>query len=76
MTNSAWEQAAEKAIQRIAEREGTTAAHIYGQMQAAIWAGVQNTDPAIQARWRLIPRKGGLPTPEELIIWICQQTSK
>ena len=62
---------AEKAIRIIAMREGVTAPEVRKQMKLAMLAGLCNQDPAVQARWKKIPCKGELPTPEELITYLA-----
>ena len=62
---------AEKAIRIIAMREGVTVEEVRNQMKLAMLAGLCNQDPAVQARWKKIPCKGGLPTPEELITYLA-----
>lgn len=62
---------AEGAIQAIAMEEGMTAAEARKQMELVICAGLCSQDPAVQARWRRIPSKGEVPTPEELIAYIA-----
>lgn len=58
---------AEKAIRLLAMREGKTVEEIRKQMKLAMLAGLCCQDPEVQARWRKIPCKGEVPTPEELI---------
>jgi hypothetical protein len=31
-----------------------------------------NPDPAIQAHWNNMPKKGAKPTPEEVIAYVCK----
>ena len=60
-----------KAIRMIAMREGVTAGEVRKEMERAMLAGLCSQDPAIQARWKKIPCKGQVPTPEELITYIA-----
>lgn len=62
---------AERAIQIIALREGKSVQYVRNQMKAAMLAGMCSPDPAIQARWKKIPCKGDIPTPEEVITYIA-----
>jgi len=38
--------------------------------------GINHPDPAVRAQWVKIPRKGEIPTPEDLIAYTVQQVSK
>ena len=62
---------AEKAIRSIAMREGVTTEEVRKQMKLAMLAGLCSQDPVVQARWKIIPCKGEVPTPEELITYIA-----
>lgn len=55
------------------KKHHTTVSEIYQEMEAAIQAGFNNPDPKVQAQWNKIPRKGDIPTPEELIVYVTQQ---
>lgn len=57
-------------------QEGITVAEVRKQMELAMLEGLNNPDPAIQARWKMIPCKGDIPTPEELITYIADSISK
>ena len=59
----------EKAIRHIAMREGITVEEVRKQIKLAMLAGLCSQDPDVQARWRKIPCKGSVPTPEELIAY-------
>lgn len=63
---------AERAIRTIAMQEGKTVEYIRSQMKIAMLSGLSNPDPEIQAKWKLIPCKGEIPTPEELITYLAQ----
>lgn len=62
---------AERAIELIALREGNTVKNIRDHIKIAILAGMCNSDPEVQARWKKIPCKGEVPTPEEVITYIA-----
>jgi hypothetical protein len=61
---------AEKAIIKIAERDGVTTEYVRKQIQLAMINGLCSTDPKIKAFWDSIPREKDIPTPEELIIHV------
>ena len=58
---------AEQALQEVALRNRTTVEEVRKEIKLAMLAGLCNTDPAVQAKWREIPSAGEIPTPEELI---------
>lgn len=60
-------------LKSIAEDHHTTVSEIYREMEVAIQAGFNNPDPKVQAQWNKIPRKGDIPTPEELIIYVARR---
>jgi len=62
---------AERAIRTLAMQEGKTVEYIRSQMKIAMLSGLSNQDPEIQARWKKIPCKGEVPTPEELITYLA-----
>ena len=62
---------AERTIRTLAMREGKPVEYIRKQMSLAMLAGLCNQDPDIQARWKKIPCKGDVPTPEELITYLA-----
>ena len=62
---------AERAIQMIALREGKSVKYIRDHIKIAMLTGMCNPDPAVQERWKKIPCKGEVPTPEEVITYIA-----
>ena len=62
---------AERALQATALREGKTVEYVRSQIKIAMLAGLSNQDPEIQAKWKMIPCKGEVPTPEELITYLA-----
>ncbi len=62
---------AEKALRFIAIKEGVSVEELRKQIKLAMLAGLCNQDPVIQARWRKVPCKGEVPTPEELITYLA-----
>lgn len=56
-----------RALQRMAEQQGTTVEIIRSEMQQAIDAAYD--DPINRAAWSMIPQSGNRPTPEELIAY-------
>lgn len=66
---------AERAIYTLAMQEGKTVEYIRSQMNLAMLSGLNNQDPEIQAKWKRIPCKGEIPTPEELITYLAINTN-
>lgn len=56
-------------LERVAQENHTSLSEVRREIDAAIQAGLANTDPAVQAAWRTVPYKGDVPTAEELILW-------
>jgi hypothetical protein len=58
---------AEKAIEQIAAREGTTVEKVRMHIQLAMLSGLVSKDPAVREKWKRIPCAKELPTPKEVI---------
>mgnify|MGYP002410996379 CR=1 FL=1 len=63
-------------FERIAAEENTTAEEVRREIKAAIQEGFHNPDPNVQAQWARMPRKGNIPTPDELIAYVAQQAEQ
>ena len=59
-------------IRAIAMKEGKPVEYIRSEIKKAMLSGLSNPDPEIQARWKQIPCKGDIPTPEEMISYLAQ----
>ena len=60
----------EKIIQQIAVTNRTSSREVREKMQLAMDAAMENPDPAVQAMWASIPRKGSKPTLEEFMDYL------
>ena len=45
-------------LERVAQENHTSLAEVRREIDAAIQTGLANTDPAVQAAWRTVPREG------------------
>lgn len=63
-------------FERIAAEHNTTVEEVRREMEIAIRAGFDNPDPEVQAQWAKIPRKGDIPTPDELITYVVRKAKK
>ena len=66
---------AEQALQTVAIRDGTTVEEVRKEIKLAMLAGLCNTDPAVQTKWKEIPCAGEMPTPEELITYVAEKVT-
>ena len=66
---------AEQALQTVAIRDGTTVDEVRKEIKLAMLAGLCNTDPAVQTKWKEIPCAGDVPTPEELITYVAEKVT-
>ena len=64
---------AEQALQKVALNNGTTVEDVKKEISLAIFAGMSNPDPNVQAMWKDIPHAGEFPTPEEMITYITER---
>lgn len=62
---------AEHALREVARQNNTTLEEVKKEIRLAMLAGLCNSDPAVQARWKDIPCVGEVPTPEELIAYVA-----
>jgi hypothetical protein len=63
-------------FERIAAEHHTTLEEVRREMEVAIRVGINNPDPKVQAQWAKIPRKGDIPTPDELITYVVRQAKQ
>ena len=63
---------AEEAIRKTAAKEGLAVEEIRKEIEKAILVGLRSQDPAIRERWKKIPCKSDVPTPEELIQYMAE----
>ena len=64
-----------ESIKLIAIANNTTPEEVYAEMQIALDAAYQNTDPDVQKEWSKIPMKGDRPTPEDVIPFLAMMLS-
>ena len=62
---------AEKALKKIAKRDGISVREVKREIEIAVAAARENPDPKSQAFWNAIPCRGEQPTPEEVITYIA-----
>lgn len=62
-------------IEHLAKASNTTPEKVQYEMLLAMEAGQGSHDPAVQARWRAIPRKGDKLTLEEFIAYVANEIS-
>lgn len=67
---------AKRAIEIIAKREGVPVETVRAEIEKAIQIGMSSPSPAVQKNWRKIPKKGEVPTPEELITYAALSATK
>ena len=61
------EKELERIIAQVARQQKTAPAVVRREMEVAMEAAMADTDPAVQARWARIPRKGEKITLEEFM---------
>lgn len=66
------EQIAKKTLEAIAKKNGTSIEAVKREIDFAIAAARENSDPKVQAFWNSVPHKGEVPTPEEFIAYIAK----
>lgn len=65
-----------KILMQVAAENNTTVEEVRREISIAIEAGMHNPDPEIQKKWRAMSRTGGIPTPEEAILYLTKDTKK
>jgi ribosome recycling factor len=63
-------QKIQKALKKIAKKEGVSVGEVRREIEKAIQEARSNPDPKIQAFWNSIPYKGDELTPEDVIAHI------
>ena len=58
-------------LEEIARRHNTTVEEVRYQMQLSMDEAQKCSDPAVQAQWRAIPRKGQKLTLEEFVAYVA-----
>ncbi len=63
-------------IRMIAKEQGISVAQVRADMKMAMYAGMSNPDPAVQAKWKEFHYVGAEPTVDEFILWTASQFGK
>lgn len=63
-----------KILETIARKNNTSAENVRKEMLSAMKMGQSSKDPAVQAMWESIPRKGAELTLEEFLDYLLKQT--
>lgn len=69
-------QKIEAVLAQIARKNNTTKEHVRREMQYAMDIAMASPDPAVQARWAAVPRKGAKPTLEEFVSYMASLSPK
>ncbi|MCM1523344.1 MAG: hypothetical protein NC120_02690 [Ruminococcus sp.] len=64
---------AKKALKLTAKKAGSSYADVRREIQAAVEAAVNSGDPEAAMFMEQIPKKGRIPTPEEIIEYAVSQ---
>ncbi len=56
-------------IKEIAKKDGVSTKTVYDEMQKAIDAGFDSTDPQVRAAWSGIHFDGSRPKPEDVVAY-------
>lgn len=64
------DSAFEKIIRQIASANRVSSMEVREKMQLAMEAAMTNPDPAVQAMWDSIPKKGSKPTLDEFMDYL------
>ena len=68
-------QKIEAVLAQIARKNNTTKEHVRREMQYAMDMAMDSLNPAVQARWAAVPRKGEKPTLEEFVRYLASLTT-
>lgn len=60
-------------FEKIAAGHRITVEEVRREIEAAIQAGLHNPAPKVQAHWAGMPRKGDIPTPDELMAYLVRR---
>lgn len=63
----------EQILEQIATANQVSAGEVREKMQIAMSAALRNPDPAVQAMWNSIPKKGQTPTLDEFMEYLVEK---
>lgn len=59
-------------MEEVAWENGVSVEKVRCDIESFIAVSMQSPDPEVRARWREIPKKGEVPTPEEVILFFAK----
>ena len=71
MKNRRGKPSARDALEAVARQQGLSVDEVRSAIEEAIAAAHESSDPQARAFWSAVPRKGGIPTAEEVIAFIA-----
>lgn len=60
----------------IAEQNGVTAQEVRNEIMRAIALAMESSSENEDSIWSTMPKKGEVPTPEELILWVAAKAQE
>lgn len=60
-------------MEKVAEKNNTTADEVYAEIQKAIVYGTSHSDMEVKKNWEKIPHEKEMPSPEEVISYLVNQ---
>lgn len=63
----------EIALCKVAADHNTTVQEVRAEIQKAMMVGRNSSDPAVQAAWTQLMKRGSDPTPEAFIAFLAEQ---
>ena len=67
---------ASQMITRLAEEHGVTEAEVRSDLLEAMQAGMENSDPNVQKKWKSFHYAGEKATVEEFLAWVLSSAAK
>ena len=66
---------ASQMITRLSKLHGVSESEVRADLLTAMKAGKNNSDPAVQEKWRAFAYAGTEPTVEEFLAWVMAQSA-
>lgn len=62
----------QEAIRQVARKNGVSPEEVRREIEQALSEGMRSPDPRVQAFWRQIPSRTGIPTVEEVVRFLAE----
>lgn len=65
-----------RVLEKVAAQNGVDIFEVRREIELAINAGMENSDPVVRDKWKALSPNGHPPSPEELIAYLSKQANQ